>query len=321
VQSFDNAARALNEDWRTSYDGKQVQRYAEALGRTVVARRQEEVHAYQAGQRPAGPANDPELLVIGMDGGRVQGREKDPDSGSRWREDKIATATSYRPGDGRRKKPQPLVTTMVATMGDSQALGTLARVEAERRGIRQARRVLILADAGNWIDTQHQVHFVRHERLVDYGHASSHVYDAAKAIHPDHLEKQYALGNELEKLLWNGQALGVGQVLERWSQTLGPAQEQDPPSHPRRVVAQNAGYFAHHARHMNYPEYRKRGWPIGSGVTEAAVKQFNKRVKGTEQFWSVDGAEAILALRGLWLSQDDRWDHYWLYGRLPRQPA
>jgi hypothetical protein len=62
---------------------------------------------------------------------------------------------------------------------------------------------------------------------------------------------------------------------------------------------------------MNYPEYRRRGWPIGSGETEAAVKQFNKRIKGTEQFWSSDGVEAILALRGLWLSQDNRWQHYW----------
>ena len=141
VQSFDPAARALNEDWGTSYDGKQIQRYAQALGRGVVALHQEEVKAYQAGRRPSGPANDPELLVIGMDGGRVQGREKDPASGSRWREDKIATVTSYHPGDGRKKDPQPLVTTMVATLGDSQALGRLARVEAERRGIRQARRV------------------------------------------------------------------------------------------------------------------------------------------------------------------------------------
>jgi len=53
------------------------------------------------------------------------------------------------------------------------------------------------------------------------------------------------------------------------------------------------------------------GWPIGSGNTEAGVKQFNKRVKGTEQFWSEDGVEAILCLRGLWLSQDERWVVYW----------
>jgi len=55
-------------------------------------------------------------------------------------------------------------------------------------------------------------------------------------------------------------------------------------------------------------------WPIGSGVTESAVKQFNPPkadVKGTEQFWSVPGVESILSLRALWLSQDGRWERYW----------
>ena len=33
---------------------------------------------------------------------------------------------------------------------------------------------------------------------------------------------------------------------------------------------------------MDYPTFRRKGWPIGSGVTESAVNQFNKRVKGTE---------------------------------------
>ena len=42
---------------------------------------------------------------------------------------------------------------------------------------------------------------------------------------------------------------------------------------------------------MDYPRYRAKGWPVGSGVTEAGVKQFNKRVKGTEQFWTEEGVE------------------------------
>jgi hypothetical protein len=47
----------------------------------------------------------------------------------------------------------------------------------------------------------------------------------------------------------------------------------------------------------------------------------NKRVKGTEQFWNEPGVEAIMALRAMWLSQDDRWHHYRWYGRLLRQAA
>ena len=41
------------------------------------------------------------------------------------------------------------------------------------------------------------------------------------------------------------------------------------------------------------------------------LKQFNKRVKGTEQFWTEEGVESILALRSLWLSQDGRWNRHW----------
>ena len=90
-----------------------------------------------------------------------------------------------------------------------------------------------------------------------------------------------------------------------------PPQESDGPEHPRRVLANNVGYFEGHRHHMDYPRYRAKGWPIGSGVTESAVKLFNKRVKGTEQFWSLPGVESILSLRALWLSQDDRWARYW----------
>jgi len=93
------------------------------------------------------------LLVIGMDGGRVQTREKQGGNDSRWREDKVLTITSYLPGDGTREHPPtPLVTTYAATMGDTESFGHLVRIEAERRGIDRARTVLVVADGGNWID-------------------------------------------------------------------------------------------------------------------------------------------------------------------------
>jgi hypothetical protein len=77
------------------------------------------------------------------------------------------------------------------------------------------------------------------------------------------------------------------------------------------VSGTSVGYFEKHRAHLDYPTYRRKGWPIGSGVTEAGVKQFNKRVEGTEPFWSPPGVQAILALRSLRLSQDDRWSRYW----------
>ena len=83
LHSFDQAALALNEDWGTHLDGKQIQRWAEAIGRTVVSARDAEVRAFEQGNRPATPVNVAALLVIGMDGGRVQTLEKQGENGSR----------------------------------------------------------------------------------------------------------------------------------------------------------------------------------------------------------------------------------------------
>jgi hypothetical protein len=78
------------------------------------------------------------------------------------------------------------------------------------------------------------------------------------------------------------------------------------------VLATNAGYFKKHKDHIDYPAYRAKGWPIGSGITESGVKRFGKRVKGSEQFWNVSGVEAILALQSKWLSDDEESTYYWL---------
>ena len=78
-----------------------------------------------------------------------------------------------------------------------------------------------------------------------------------------------------------------------------------------QILHREPGYFEKHRQHMRYGVYRAKGWPIGSGNTEAGVKTFNKRVKGTEQRWRLPGVEAILALRAAWKSQDARWERLW----------
>jgi hypothetical protein len=319
-KAFAPAARSLNRDWDTTLDGKQVQRWAEALGRTVVAQRNAEANAFERGVRPVPSANEPELIVVGLDGGRVQGRDRGEDGKILWHEDKVCTVTTYLRGDGREKdqggrEPQKLVTTHVATMDDAEAIGLLARVEAERRGLRQAAEIVLMGDFAPWIDTVREERFPRTARIGDYNHATEHLWDAARAARgPDSPQSPAvaALEGELETLLYEGKVEQVIVRLREEALPLGVVRESDAPRHPRRVLGQEIGFFERNKQHMNYPEYRRRGWPIGSGNTEAGVKQFNKRVKGTEQFWSEPGVEAILALRALWVSQDQRWEQYWL---------
>jgi len=311
VQGFDGASRALSMDWHRDLDGKQVQRWSEKLGATLAGERDGQVLRLQEGQHPPDLPGDPALLVIEVDGGRWQSREMNVETGSRWREDKVCAIATYLPGDGQEREPQRLLTTYTATVRDTEAFGPMCRLEAERRGLRQADQVIALADGGNWIDPLLERQFHSYVRIIDWRHAQEHLYDCAQAAMGPDSPQRLPLAKRLEKLLWNGRVKKVVEILTEHSQRLGAPVEQDGPEHPRRVLHQNVGYFTKHQPHMNYPEYRKRGWPVGSGVVEAAVKQFNKRIKGTDQFWGQAGLEPILSLRAMWLSQDDRWQRYW----------
>lgn len=312
VQSFGNAAKGLSIDWNRELDGKQVQRWAEALGRSATAQRDAEVLALEQGRHPPDQPSDPQLLVIEVDGGRWQAREENPDTHSRWHEDKVCAIATYLPGDGKDQPPQRLLTTYTATVRETKSFGPMCRLEAERRGLRQAERVIGLADGGNWVDPLLEDQFRGYVRIVDWRHAQEHLWDCARAAQgendPQGVQK-YA--EQLCSLLWDGRVKRVIQRLSQESDRAGPPQQDDGPEHPRRVLSQNVGYFTKHQQHMNYPLYRAQGWPIGSGVAEAGVKQFNKRVKGTDQFWREGGIESILSLRAMWLSQDKRWSRYW----------
>ena len=78
------------------------------------------------------------------------------------------------------------------------------------------------------------------------------------------------------------------------------------PADPYHVISKTIVYFEHNQPRMDYPRYRQQGLPVNSGRVESLIKQFNRRVKGTEKFWNEDQAETILQLRAAQLSEDGR---------------
>jgi hypothetical protein len=62
-------------------------------------------------------------------------------------------------------------------------------------------------------------------------------------------------------------------------------------------------YLRRHRRLMDYHGYRRRGLPIGSGVTEAACKTvFTQRFKRSGMRWNHQSGQVILDLRVIYLS-------------------
>ena len=70
-------------------------------------------------------------------------------------------------------------------------------------------------------------------------------------------------------------------------------------------------YFEKHADTMDYPEYRAKGWPIGSGSVESACGQFGDRVKHARMRWTRKAADALHVVKAAILSGDARWENRW----------
>ncbi|MGB7846393.1 MAG: ISKra4 family transposase, partial [Candidatus Acidiferrum sp.] len=75
-------------------------------------------------------------------------------------------------------------------------------------------------------------------------------------------------------------------------------------------ICTEADYFERNAERMRYPKFRRQHLFVGSGVIEAGCKTvIGSRLKQSGMFWTVRGANAILALRCSHLN--DRFEDYW----------
>ena len=92
---------------------------------------------------------------------------------------------------------------------------------------------------------------------------------------------------------------------------LGPPAKEEPETSPRQAVATALGYRENPKDRMRYDACRREGLPLTSCHVESLVKLFNRRVKGTEKFWSEAGAEALLQLRSDYLSETEPLTGFW----------
>jgi hypothetical protein len=79
---------------------------------------------------------------------------------------------------------------------------------------------------------------------------------------------------------------------------------------PRAQLASSLSYLTNQRERMNYPEYRRQGLPLTSSPIESTIKQINRRIKGTEKFWS-EGADPMLQLMADRLSQTNVTAKFW----------
>lgn len=234
-------------------------------------------------------------LPAGLDDGASQG-DNAPGGRSRRR--------SVRPG-----RPRRLVRSVVASRLTASEFGVVVAQAAWARNFFAAERRAFLGDgqAANW--TIHREHFSTFEAILDFVHALSYVFAAAMAGRSP--EEGFAIYVRWIRIVWSGRVATILPELKARLDELGAPPAKCGDSDPRRLVFESLRYLTNNAPRMRYDLYRRNGLPIMTSAVESTIKMINRRVKGSEKFWSESGAEAILQLRADYLSETEPMKRYW----------
>ncbi len=164
--------------------------------------------------------------------------------------------------------------------------------EAQRHGLAQAAKVLVVADGAVWIWNLAGDRFPQAQQRLDCHHAREHLWAVAPALHPD---EEGAARQWVEPMLAQLQR-GRAPALLNDLRTLGRRLRHK----KRQVVAGELAYLESHRHRMDYAAARRAGEPEGSGAMESTCRQYQCRFKRPGQFWSRAGDEALMCLETFW---------------------
>jgi hypothetical protein len=234
-------------------------------------------------------------------------------------------ARPQKPKQRRRRRcrgPRKLVRTVIASLANSDTFGYQLAAEVQRRRLGEARRKGCVCDGQKWNWTLFALHLLPWGfiGILDFLHLVSYLYAAAQAAAVVVGLTAWALYERWLRWAWAGEVRRLLAGLREAARLLGEPSAETKEDDPRKILADTVGYVTNNRDKMNYPEYRRQGLPISSAPVESVIKQLNRRIKGTEKFWTATGVEAVLQLRAAYISEDGRAAKYAARAR-PRSRA
>lgn len=204
-------------------------------------------------------------------------------------------------------RPEMLVKSVVATSGDVHAFGPLLAAAAYERGFHAAERKAFVADGSSTNWSVWSKYFSHYVPILDFVHALMYVYAGAMAGRA--ANEGWLHDRDGAQWLWGGQVDRVLAALQQRQQELGLPDKKETGT-PRAQVTNSLNYLTNQRERMKYHEYRQQGLPLTSSSIESTIKQINRRLQGTEKFWS-EGGDPMLHLVADRLSQTNVTANFW----------
>lgn len=243
---------------------------------------------------------------------RPHGKAADAaDVASSVRHAMVGSISWYGPPEEETKAPNRLRACYVAQMPEPKAPTLKARFEAELRHWETqlpetvAKLLLLDAHRGLWRYAD-QPRFDTYYKAVDFYHTTEHLSKAAEAL--------FGKGNPQAQQWYDtyyDQLLEEDNAGQRVLRSIDYYQAHlNLPKTRQQAVATERTFFRRNHHRMPYAQFRRRGWPIGSGPVEAAGKTLVKtRLCRSGMRWSRKGGQRILQLRTY--VKSGRWEPFW----------
>lgn len=285
--SFVEAGLILEELLGIAVDDNTIAKTAERAGAVLLANNDAAVEQALECRQPPPAQIHPPRLYVSTDGTTAPTLDG-------WREVKCGAVYWDDPVEGHQSR-------YAGRIENCEAFGRRLWHLACECGLRQAAEVIVIGDGAPWIWNQAALRFSRAVQILDWYHASQHVWSCAHGLYGEGTKKAKAWATRMRTTLYEH---GGRALLKRLRRSCYSRAE------PCEALAELIGYVVPNVERMDYPAYRAAGLSIGSGPVESACKRLvGGRLKGPGMRWSVDGADAILALRITWIN--GHWKRLW----------
>jgi hypothetical protein len=310
VAPFDHGREQMEALAGLQVTTKAVERTTEAIGDDIAQSEQQEIQQAWPLDLPVAGGEPVPILYVQMDATGVPvvkketlGRQgKTAGQPAHTRDAKLGCVFTQATWD-RKGYPvrDPDSTTYTGAIETADDFGKRLYREACQRGWNRARKKVVIGDGAEWIWNIADEHFSGAVQIVDLYHARQHLWEVARRLHPNDEGEQKRWVRIPQRRLDRGKIEQL-VVLLRSLDTGNPEVAEK--------IRKEADYFQRNAERMRYPKFRRQHLFVGSGVIEAGCKTvIGSRLKQSGMFWTVRGANAILALRCCQLN--GRFEDYW----------
>ena len=304
--SYSRAREAIYEIMKIKTNDETIRAVTDFVGKVIYdadCREADESINQLNNGRLVFPLDRDGTLYIQTDGAALNTRKKD-DSGSTWRENKLGEAFStdnihYWTDHKGDRQHRILKKEYISYIGSAAEFKKHLFALALRNGYGRYKETVVISDGATWIRHMVEELFPDAQQILDYYHLCENVNTFAKHVFKMDEAKYKPWVKEICGKIKKG---GFKQVLN----------ELNTVPVPSGCPVNLFGYITNNIKNINYAEYEKKGYFIGSGAIESGNKIIlQDRLKRAGMRWNADTAQALLTLKSkveskLWMNDVER---------------